>query len=261
LGNLSLLGAVSGSGAFLIDNGNVLEFGSSVAGGTVEFGGSSGTLKIDAPASFNAEIGMAQADPAEVIDLGGFNSHVGDTFTTSTSLNAGVTTLTVTDLSRGTSESVNIIGDFTGATWNITADGSGGADVSDPPAATASSHPVRVAFGLNLAGDQIDLSSNQIWTHSGVNQPTPVSLGRPDNDNFTFLPGIGADTIANFNPQNEKIEFDHFANMQTVQHLAWLSTPEPLGGVVGFDHCNGDAPCGTSAAYLHAHLSSLTHLL
>jgi len=70
------------------------------------------------------------------------------------------------------------------------------------------------------------------------------------------LPGIGADTIANFNPQNEKIEF-----MQTVQHLAWLSTPEPLGGVVGFDYGDGDAPSGMSAAYLHAHLSNLTHLV
>ncbi len=119
-----------------------------------------------------------------------------------------------------------------------------------------------VAFGLNFGGDQIDLGSSQTWTHSLVNQAASVSLGGPDNDHLIFFPGIGADTIANFNPQNDKIGFDHFANAQTVQHLASLSSSEALGNVlVEFDHNDGVAPSGASAAYLQAHLSGLAHLL
>jgi hypothetical protein len=105
---------------------------------------------------------------------------------------------------------------------------------SAPSTNGAINNRVEAAFGLNFSGD---------------------------SDNFTFLPGLGADTVANFNPQNEKIEFDHLPNVPTFQHLVSLSTPEPLGGaLVGFDHCDDDAPSGMSAAYLHAHLSSLTHL-
>jgi len=102
-------------------------------------------------------------------------------------------------------------------------------------------------------------------TNGAINNPVEAVFGlnfSVDSDNFTFLPGGGASTNGSFSPQNEKIEFDHCANVQTVQHLAWLSTPEPLGGAsIGFDHCDGDTPCGTSAAYLHAHLSGLAHLL
>ena len=126
---------VGGQGSFTIDSGATLQFDKSVGSATtVTFGGAAGTLKIDAPASFGAEISMAHSDPSEILDLGGFNSHAGDTFQTSTSLNNGVTTLTVTDETQNTSESVKLVGDFTGASWNAAVDGSGGADVFDPPA-------------------------------------------------------------------------------------------------------------------------------
>ena len=43
---------VTGGGVFHIDNGASLEFGGSVAAGTVTFGSSSGTLQLDDPADF-----------------------------------------------------------------------------------------------------------------------------------------------------------------------------------------------------------------
>ena len=228
-GNLSLLGTVTGTGNFQIDAGNTLEFGGSVAGGTVTFGGSSGTLKIDAPASFGGEISMAHSDSAEVLDLGGLNSQTGDTFATATSLNSGVTTLTVTDETQSTSESVQLVGDFTTSTWNVTADGSGGANVSDPPAQAAASPSVSVS-------------------------------GR-GNDTFVFHPGMGAETAANFNPKTDTIELDNFTNIETVHQLASLITTDAQGdAVIALGHHDSITLPGTTASYLQGHLHSLVHL-
>jgi hypothetical protein len=309
LGNLALLGAASGSGTYQIDNGNVLEFGSSVAGGTVTFGGTSGTLKIDAPASFGPAINMAHSDPGEILDLGGLNSQAGDIFTTSTTFNGTLTTLTVTDQTQGgTSESVHLVGDFTGAAWTVTVDGSGGADVSDPPAthspgAFLTSVPPAFAgeasfseggqsaaakfdltpvtdvdgtiFDFPLAGDQINLAPGQAVTqsYSNVTMTDPqnpgqavtgtmsVSIGGPGNDNFIFAPGIGADTIANFNPLADTIELEHFANLQNVQQLAALVTPDAHGdAVIELGHHDSITLPGVTQSYLQAHLQSLVHL-
>jgi Ca2+-binding RTX toxin-like protein len=67
---------------------------------------------------------------------------------------------------------------------------------------------------------------------ANVNQMVSVSVGGPGNDNFVFKPGIGADTIVNFNPHNDTIELDHFANVQSVQELASLITADVHGNAV-----------------------------
>ena len=59
-----------------------------------------------------------------------------------------------------------------------------------------------------------------------------VSIGGPGNDNFVFAPGIGADTVVNFNPQQDTIELDHFADVQTVQDLQSLITTNAHGDAV-----------------------------
>ena len=56
-----------------------------------------------------------------------------------------------------------------------------------------------------------------------------MTVGGPGNDNFVFAPGIGADTITNFNPQQDTIELDHFAVTQTVQELQTLITTDAHG--------------------------------
>ena len=66
LGSLTLTGAVTGAGTFEI-NGNTLTFGSSVAGGTVDFGATTGTLALGDVADFHAAIsGFTGSD---IIDL------------------------------------------------------------------------------------------------------------------------------------------------------------------------------------------------
>jgi hypothetical protein len=47
-----------------------------------------------------------------------------------------------------------------------------------------------------------------------------------------FTPGIGADTVANFNLQQDTIELDHFADVQTIQELQSLVTTDARGDAV-----------------------------
>ena len=64
-----------------------------------------------------------------------------------------------------------------------------------------------------------------------------VTIGGPGNDNFVFAPGIGADTITNFNVQQDTLSLDHFANVQTVQELqALISTDAHGDAVINLGH-------------------------
>jgi Ca2+-binding RTX toxin-like protein len=96
-----------------------------------------------------------------------------------------------------------------------------------------------------INNDQIDLAPGQTLTQSyavsvadaqnpavNLNQTVSVTIGGPGNDNFVFAPGIGEDTITNFNPQQDTIELDHFANAQTVQELQALITTDVHGDAV-----------------------------
>jgi hypothetical protein len=112
-----------------------LEFGSSVdIGTTVSFAGPAGTLKLDAPWAFAGQI-SGTLNTGDVLDLAGFNSQANDTFQTFTSYNGTFTTLIITDETQGTAQFVRLAGDHTNAVWAVAADGSGGVEVTDPPAA------------------------------------------------------------------------------------------------------------------------------
>ena len=69
LGSLTLTGAVTGAGTFEI-NGNTLTFGSSVAGGTVVFGATTGTLALGDVADFHAAIsGFTGSDMIDMTNI------------------------------------------------------------------------------------------------------------------------------------------------------------------------------------------------
>ncbi len=72
---------------------------------------------------------------------------------------------------------------------------------------------------------------------------------------------MGAETINNFNPQVDTIELDHFANVQNVQQLAALITPDAHGdAVIELGHNDSISHPRHDASYLQAHLQSLVHL-
>lgn len=72
-----------------------------------------------------------------------------------------------------------------------------------------------------------------------------------DGDHFVFTPGIGAETVTNFNAQQDTIELDQFANAQTVQELQSLITTDAHGdAVIALGHNDGITLAGTTAAEL-----------
>lgn len=149
----------------------------------------------------------------------------------------------------------------------MTADGDAGtitfadADSSDTPTATAtpenpnglgqlslgavseSNGTATVAFDFN--DDGAHLAPGQTLTQSynvsltdaqnpaaDQSQTVSVTIGGAGNDNFVFAPGVGADTVLNFNPQQDTLEFDHFTNVQTVQELQSLITTDAHGDAI-----------------------------
>jgi hypothetical protein len=95
---------------------------------------------------------MDHGSSSEVIDLGGLNAQAGDQFVTFPVLAqagvpvVGVTQLTVADETRGTSATINLVGDFSSTSFVITADGHGGVNVHDPVPA-----PTTIEAGETLA--------------------------------------------------------------------------------------------------------------
>jgi len=159
------------------------------------------------------------------------------------------------------------------ATASVTPEGSNyiGTFTLDP--ATESNGVATVGFEFHLANDQINLAPEETLTQSyavavtdpqnpavNVEQTVSVSIGGPGNDNFVFAPGIGADTIVNFNA-HDTIELEHFANIENVQQLAaQISTDVHGDALIELGHNDSITLPGMSASYLQAHLQSLVHL-
>ena len=130
-----------------------------------------------------------------------------------------------------------------------------------------------VGWEFHLGNDQIQLSPGETVTQSydvtvndeqssTVHQTASVSVGGPGNDNFVFQPGIGADTIVNFNPQIDTIELDHFANVQSTQQLATLVTTDTHGNaVIDLGHSDSITLPNVNSAQLQAALQNAVHLL
>jgi hypothetical protein len=94
------------------------------------------------------------------------------------------------------------------------------------------SAPASLATGETLTQSyDVSISDAQNPAQSQT-RAVSVSIGGPGADNFVFTPGIGADTIVNFNTQQDTIEFDHFADVQTVQELQSLVTTDAHGDAV-----------------------------
>jgi hypothetical protein len=157
-------------------------------------------------------------------------------------------------------------------TASFTPEGSGYAGAFSLDPVSQSNGSTTIGWQFSLDNDQINLGPGQTITQSydvnivgaqgsAGNQTVSVSLGGTGNDNFVFQPGIGADTIVNFNPKVDTIELDHFANAQTVQQLQALVTSNAHGdAVIDLGHNDSITLPGMTAAQLQAVLQSAVHL-
>ena len=229
-GTLQILDQVTGSGSAIIAGGTMI-FGAQSNMNVTFNNGPNGTtygdLVLGDASGFSGQIsgftGNAP-DPAhsDAIDLVGINYN---SSAFSEAYNASNGLLTVTD---GTHAASFTFDNFNG-TLSFASDGNGGTLITDP-AATGGSN-------------------------------TSVSVGGPGNDTFVFQPGIGAETIGNFNPWADTLELDHFANVQNIQQLAALIGTDAHGdAVIELGHNDSVTLPGVTQSYLQAHLQSLVHL-
>jgi hypothetical protein len=96
---------------------------------------------------------------------------------------------------------------------------------------------------------------------STATQQISVSIGGPGNDTFVFNPGVGADTIVNFNAHADHIDLEHFANINNYQELTEAVTADAHGNaVIELGHGDSITVAGLSENALKANLHSLVHL-
>jgi hypothetical protein len=227
-GTLHVIDNVKGVGNIEISNGSTVELGGT-ATNTVTFEGSTGTLQIDSTggtSAYSVYGGGAEIPAGDRIYLPNISFDAA-----ADHYNANTEVLTV---SNGTGETMKI--DIVGGIGSndhfvFSQDGSGTLVVD--PANLSTSNQGAVSASISTAGD----------------------------DNFVFHPGMGAETIANFNPKADTIDIVHFAKIENVQQLASLITTDAQGdAVIGLGHHDSITLPGVSANYLQAHLHSLVHL-
>lgn len=212
---LHVNGSEAGTGSVTIDHGGMAEFGSSVAAGqTITFNDPSGTLLLDNPASFAGTV-AGLSGSGDVLDLRGFDA-AHDTVVASTGDGSydsatNTTSLVVTDQTTSNSVTLKLAGDYSGASWTVAADGSGGADVADPPASTPS-NPGPVVMHDPGPTTIVASAPNETLTGYGV------------ADNFVFnFASVGHDTVTDFHPTTDAIQFANpiFADAQAALNAAF----------------------------------------
>ena len=134
-GNITINGAVTGSGNAMISGAATLELGAE-SSANVSFGAdAAGTLILRDPSGFTGTIsGLSSTDH---IDLANISYGIASLYSITYSLSTDITTLVITD---GTNtDAINLLGNYTiNTAWHFSDDGHGGTIVSDAPVSATS---------------------------------------------------------------------------------------------------------------------------
>ncbi|KJC47758.1 hypothetical protein UP09_09085 [Bradyrhizobium sp. LTSP885] len=212
---------------------------------TITFAGSSGTLQLDDPQSFSGKIAGITGS-GNVLDINGFSAGTTTAFTGSNSYDgeSNTTTLTVADSSDGKTETFKLAGDLSGSSWTVSDDHRGGVDIVDPPAGGA------VAAVGGTAAANPGPTTSQTIVADASNQ-TLTGTGASNNFAFDFT-GIGHDTVTNFHPAADTLQFGGgiFANAQAALNAA---QDDGHGNtVITLDASDAIILSGVAKAQLHA---------
>jgi VCBS repeat-containing protein len=190
-GNITINGAVTGSGSAMINATATLEFGAASSNDVTFAANAAGTLTLDHSLTqpFSAVISGLGAD--DTVDLKDFAFTNGNMTVSTSLLENGNTTLVVSNTSTGQSTTLTLAGDYTHSGWHFAQDSSGtGTIFSDLP---------------TTATPQV-ASTSTAWT------------GTSAGDTFVFAANFGQETITNFHPETDVIEINHtvFADVQAL---------------------------------------------
>jgi hypothetical protein len=192
--------------------------------------------------------------PSESLSLVG--DHTGDIWTATNDGHGGAdvfdppaanaaTSVLSTATADGASGSVAFADANSGDTFSASFTPEGANYVGNFSVSAVTENNGTASVGFDFGSDQVNLSPGGTVTQSynvtladaqnpaaNGSQNVAVTIGGPGNDNFVFAPGVGADTITNFNPQQDTIELNHFTDAQTVQELQSLITTDAHGDAV-----------------------------
>jgi hypothetical protein len=171
-GALDFTKSLTGAGTLAVDGGATLEVGASAASTlSLTFNGANGTLALGHAARFAATInGFSATDAIDLVK----------TAADAATLGPG-DTLRITDGAASVA-TLQLAGDYTGATFNVTPDGAGGSIIVVTPSGAsmsgasigANSHRLIAAMaGLGAAGGPVDRVAAEYW------RPPPPSLSAP----------------------------------------------------------------------------------
>jgi hypothetical protein len=214
------------------------------------------TLTFD---NFNGTLNFASDGNGGTAISGTAAGSVADNGTVDTSVSNNVVSGTITATDPHSSGTV---------TTTLTPDGANYLGSFSVQAETSNNNQASVAFGFDPGGAQIKSAVTQSYdvaVSEGANtilhQTVSVSIGSGQSDNFVFAPGIGADTIVNFNASSDIIDLSHFTNVQTVQQLQAMTTTDAHGDAV-IDLGNHDSItiAGITAAQFQQVMQSTVHL-
>jgi hypothetical protein len=225
-GTLQIQDAITGGTALI--SGGTIEFDSAASVAVTFDNGATGTnygvLVLADPSHFTGDISgfvgtapdLAHSDGIDVVGIDFNSAQFADSYDNST----GVLTL-----SDGTDTASLQFTGFKGdiQDFHFAEDANGtGTLITDPPGLEKSASVSLVSTDATDGQQSI----------SQAGQNASVAIGGPDGDHFVFAPGIGAETVTNFNLQQDTIELDQFTNAQTVQELQSLITADVHGDAV-----------------------------
>ena len=252
-GNITINGAVTGSGSAIISGGATLEFAAASSVNVTFAGDNFGTLVLDNPTAYTGQIfGFTGTSPqnSDLIDLKGiaFDADTSWAYGDNAGSDTGGT-LTVFETTNGTTTAVDSIifanGDYTTANFILTSDGSGGTLIADPPAdcrtATINSsatlelagpaHDSFIFFGDANADTLVGSSQNDTFIGGGGGD---TMTGGGGGDTFVFKAladsqsGVGHfDTITDFTHNSDHIDLSAIVGATNVQRLSLWPTPQP----------------------------------
>jgi hypothetical protein len=190
---------------------------------------------------------VAEASAADIgtVDTSVSNNVVNGTITATDPHSSGTVTTTLTP------DGANYIGNFS---------------VREE---TTSHNTASVAFSFNTNGAHISSAVTQSYvvavsegSNTILHETVSVSVGTTHSDNFVFTPGIGADTIINFNASGgDTIDLTHFTNITTVAQLQAATTTDAHGDeVINLGNHDSITIAGMNAQQFHNVMGSAFHL-
>jgi hypothetical protein len=160
-GDITINGAVAGSGSAAISGTATLEFGSASSTDVTFTADSVGTLVLGDPGDFTGTItGLSSNDH---IDLSNISYSTASVYSVTYSSSSNTTTLVVTD---GTSaDTINLAGNYAMNTvWNFASDGQGGTFVFESPAIPGHQES-QAAVAMNTDNYGLDFDATLSRTH------------------------------------------------------------------------------------------------